>query len=131
MSTFFREIPATQSSKRSGETLSTTFMMERSDRMARPARASTHDERTRMTEVWLAPKLNERISMAFDLLVLGPGRPSMIRYALTAIANSPLRSVQNCMQVRTAADCHPEFREAEALWRPIRPPLAADEKPPG
>src|ERR1700739_3774241 len=63
-------------------------MMVMSFRLARPARASPPEEPTPMTAVWLAPKLNERISMAPALLVLGPGRPSTIRYALTAIAIS-------------------------------------------
>src|SRR4051794_16945608 len=66
-------------------------MMETSERLARPERDSPPEEPAPITAVWLAPKLNERISMASALLVLGPGRPSMIRYALTAIANSPWR----------------------------------------
>src|SRR4051794_14370509 len=73
-------------------------MMETSARLARPARASPPDEPTPITAVWLAPKLNERISIASVLLVLGPGRPSMIRYALTAIAKLLRECVQNCVR---------------------------------
>jgi hypothetical protein len=34
--------------------------------------------------------------------VLGPGRPSIIRYALTAIANSPWRDCSNYVLSKTA-----------------------------
>src|ERR1700675_3968985 len=74
-------------------------MMEMSCRLARPARASPPEEPTPITAVWLAPKLNERISMAFCLLVLGPGRPSIVRYALTAICTLLPRSIQLRAQV--------------------------------
>jgi hypothetical protein len=36
-----------------------------------------------------APKLKERTSMAPVLLVLGPGNPSTVRYAFTAICLAP------------------------------------------
>src|SRR5438045_4189120 len=86
-------------------------MMDMSARLARPARASPPDEPTPITAVWLAPKLNERISIAPDLLVLGPGRPSMIRYALTAIANLLQRSVQTtCRRGRQRTDAQSSGR---------------------
>src|SRR5579871_4777772 len=89
-------------------------MMETSERLARPERASPPEEPAPMTEVWLAPKLNERISMAFSLLVLGPGLPSMIRYALTAIANLLRESVQTaCCRGRQQC-CRPVWARGTA-----------------
>src|SRR3974390_2501510 len=92
-------------------------MMDTSERLARPDRDSPPEEPTPMVDVWLAPKLNERISMAFCLLVLGPGRPSMIRYALTAISFS-LRGPFKLRACKSGKDPPPGFQLKE-LTRPL------------
>src|ERR1700722_11769278 len=53
---------------------------------ARPARDSPPDAVAPNTAEFEAPKLNDRMSIALDKLVLGPGTPSTIKYAFTAIA---------------------------------------------
>src|ERR1700722_13517078 len=85
MSTASRYVPRTQSSKSVGVSLSVTFMMLTFVTSARPDRASPPDETAPITELWLAPKLNEMISIASFLVVVGPGRPLITQYALTAI----------------------------------------------
>jgi hypothetical protein len=54
-------------------------MIVTSETFARPARASFPDAPGPYVAVWLAPKLNDKMSIAFVLLVLGPGVPSMTK----------------------------------------------------
>jgi hypothetical protein len=63
-------------------------------RSARPDRDSLPEAPGPITELLEAPKLNESISIAFALLVLGPGIPSMIKYAFTAIVLSFVPKLQ-------------------------------------
>src|SRR5271156_4572205 len=85
MSTSSCTVPEAQSRKRSGVSLSVTFWIAISERFALPAVDSAPDEPAPITLAWLTPKLKERMSIASFLLTLGPGRPLMMRYALTAI----------------------------------------------
>src|SRR2546430_3961172 len=68
-----------------GLVLSSTFMMVRLEKSARPALASLPDAPAPYVEVWATPKLKERMSMHFSLLVLGPSTPSIYKYAFTAM----------------------------------------------
>jgi hypothetical protein len=53
---------------------------------ARPARDSPPDAPGPNTAEFEEPKLNERMSIALARLVLGPGTPSIMQYAFTAIS---------------------------------------------
>jgi hypothetical protein len=52
---------------------------------ARPARDSPPELPDPKTAELDAPKLNDRMSIALAKLVLGPGTPSIMQYAFTAI----------------------------------------------
>src|SRR4051794_28741426 len=77
--------PLAQWSAKRGDVLSSTFMIERLEKSARPALASLPDAPAPYVAVWLTPQLNDRTSIWPALLVLGPSTPSINRYALTAI----------------------------------------------
>src|SRR6478672_3235848 len=64
-------------------------------RSARPDRDSLPEAPGPITELLAAPKLNDRMSIAFDRLVLGPGIPSITKYAFTAIVLSFVPKLQS------------------------------------
>jgi len=53
---------------------------------ARPARDSPPEDPGPKTAEFEEPKLNDKMSIALARLVLGPGTPSIIQYAFTAIS---------------------------------------------
>jgi hypothetical protein len=62
---------------------------------ARPARDSPPEDPGPNTAEFEEPKLNDRMSIALDKLVLGPGTPSIMQYAFTAISLLLYAEVEN------------------------------------
>ena len=97
-------------------------MMETSERLARPERDSPPEEPTPITAVWLAPKLNERISMASVLARARPGAAIDDQVCIDCHCKFSFESLFKLRAGEDGSRLPPRVQGSGGFWRPVTSP---------